>query len=107
MKKLNLESAIKRYNNIMETIGYEHCTIGTRFSESTEGWNIRDMVAECDYILSTYFECGHANEEMKRECYNTWKSETGKLQRFIKAYKPFIENLKCVSGHCSQYDNNR
>ena len=107
MKTLNIEQATKRYNDIMMCLAYEHNTIGTDFSESTEGWNLRDMVAECDYTLSTYYESGHANAEMKEEDFKTWKSETGKLKRFIEAYKPFIEGLKCVSGHCSQYDNNR
>lgn len=105
MKTLNLEKAIKRYNNIMFCLAYEHVTIGTEFSENTEDWNIRDMVAECDYLLSTYYESGHCNAGMKQEDYKAWKSETGKLQRFIKAYEPFIENVKCVSGHCSVYDN--
>ena len=105
MKQLNMKKAIERYNGIMNSIGYEHCTIGTNFSESTEGWNLRDMVAECDYVLSTYYEYGHANEEMKQECYKTWKSETGKLQRFIKAYEPYIKDMECISGHCSKFDN--
>lgn len=109
MKNVNLESAIKKYNSIMESIGYEHLTIGTIFSENTEKWNLRDMVAECDYVLSCYYEEGHCNAEMKnsedeRER-KMWKSETGKLKRFIERYKPFINDLKCVSGHCSQYDN--
>lgn len=106
MKNLNIKQATKRYNDIMMCLAYEHNTIGTDFSESTEGWNLRDMVAECDYTLSTYYESGHANTEMKEEDFKTWKSETGKLKRFIEAYKPFIEGLKCVSRHCSQYDNN-
>lgn len=111
MKTLNIEQATKRYNDIMECIGYEHNTIGTRLSENTEGWNLRDMVAECDYTLSTYYEEGHCNADMRYESdersRKAWKSETGKLKRFIETYKPFIEGLKCVSGHCSQYDNNR
>jgi len=100
MKKVNMEKAIERYNSLMEMSGCEHATIGTRFSEGTEDWNLRDMVAECDYALSTYHEYHPVNtDEMK-----WWRSETGKLQRFIKAYEPFIGGLKCVSGHCSKYD---
>ena len=111
MKKLNMESSIKRYNDIMCCLGYEHNTIETIYSENTEGWNIREMVAECDYTLSCYFEEGHCNGDMR---YSTdpeerkmWRSETGKLKRFIDAYKPFIDGVICVSGHCSQYDNNK
>jgi len=107
MKKVNMGKAIERYNSLMEMICWEHNTIGTRFSEDTENWNLRDMVAECDYALSTYYEVGHVNEEMRtgdaddRKC---WRSETGKLRRFIKAYEPFIGGLECASGHYSQYD---
>lgn len=34
-----------------------------------------------------------------------WKSKTGKLERFIEVYKPFIDELKCVLGHWNQFDN--
>ena len=43
-----IETAIKKYNDLMFALCYEHNTIGTSYSESTSGWNIRDMVAECE-----------------------------------------------------------
>ncbi len=111
MKKLNMESAIKRYNKLMSSLCREYLTIGTNLSENTDGWNIRDMIAECDYTLSGYYEAGHINAEMRYsddpEERKMWKSETAKLIRFIEAYKPFIEGVQCVSGHCSKYDNSR
>lgn len=109
MNKLNMETAIKRYNKLLNELNYEHHTIGTRFSEGTEGWNLRDMVAECDYILSCYYEAGHCNNDMRysedMEERKMWMSETGKLKRFIEKYKPYINDLKCIAGHCSKYDN--
>ena len=105
MKKLNMERAIERYNDIMEYICCEHCQIGTSFSESTENWNLRDMVAEADYWLGCYYEGGHARCDMKYDDYSLWVSEKGKLERFIKAYEPFIDNMICTCGHCSKYDN--
>lgn len=107
MTKKEFEKAVERYNTIMFTIGYEHNTIGTSFSESTDGWNLRDMVAEADYTLSTYFEDGHCNAEMRygdKDEKAMWKSETGKLKRFVKRYEPYIKDMKCTSGHCSMYD---
>lgn len=107
MKKKEFEKAVERYNTIMFTIGYEHNTIGTSFSESTDGWNLRDMVAEVDYTLSTYFEDGHCNAEMRygdKDEKAMWRSETGKLKRFVKRYEPYIKDMKCTSGHCSMYD---
>lgn len=106
--KFDLDKAIKKYNEIMYTIAYEHCQINTRYSENTEGWNIRDMVAECDYALSTYYEQGHSNHEMIRgdeDEKKMWRQETGYLKRFIIKYEPFIEGVKCVARHCSKYDN--
>ena len=108
MKKLNMEAALKRYNDIMYDLAYEHSTIGTKFSENTENWNLRDMVAEADYLLSCYYEEGHCrcdDRHMSQECYKLWVSETGRLKRFINAYEPFVENMVCAQGHCSRFDN--
>jgi hypothetical protein len=104
-----IASAIKKYNDIMEMIGYEHNTIGTSLSEDTENWNLRDMVAECDYTLSTYYEWGHCNAEMKDSDdeyeRKMWRSETAKLKRFIEHWKPYISDMKCSVNHCSNFDN--
>jgi hypothetical protein len=106
--ELNMKQAVKSYNDIMASIGYEHNMIGTEFSEDTEDWNLRDMVAECDYTLSCYYEDGHANGDMRysEDEYerDLWKSETGALKKFIKKYEPFIKDMECATGHCSQYD---
>ena len=109
MKNLNMVTALKKYNDIMYSLCYEHNTIGQPLSENTSEWNLRDMVAECDYVLSTYYEAGHSNEEMRHnhdedEC-KTWHSDVGRLRRFIKRYEPFIEDMVCAEGHCSRYDN--
>ena len=109
MKNLNMKSAIKRYNGIMQGMGYDHLTIGTSLSEGTDNWNIRDMVCECDYQLSMYYDEGNINGELRysddESDRKAWASETGKLKRFIAAYVPFIENVKCTDGHGSKYDN--
>ena len=109
MRKLNMETALKRYNSIMNCLGYEHNTIGTSFSEDTEGWNLRDMVAECDYVLSTFYESGHCNHDMKyddgEEGRKEWTRWTGILKRFINTYSKYIDDMICESGHCSVYDN--
>ena len=110
-KQYTFEKAVKRYNDIMEDIGREECTIGTSFSQGTENWNIRDIVAEADYHLSCYFEYGHCREEMRHsdceEERQMWRSEVGRLTRFINYYKPYIEGVIATQGHCSQYDNHR
>lgn len=104
MKKVNMKYAIEKYNHIMAVTGYDHNQIGTWFSESTDGWNLRDMVAECDYLLSTYYEYGYANCDMMEDDRKVWLSETGMLRRFIKRYEPFVKNMNCVIAHCSKYD---
>ena len=107
MKKLNMESAIKRYNDIMYSCGYEHSTIETRYSEDTKNWNLRDMVAEADYLLSCYYEEGNCrcdDRHLSKEGYKIWVSETGMLKRFINAYEPFIKDMVCEEGHCSKFD---
>lgn len=111
MKHLNMERAIERYNGIMFDLCADHLTIGVpAYSEGTDGWNLRDMVAECDYLLSTYYDPNHNNGILRydddEECRKAWRSETGKLERFIKAYEPFVTDMVCTEGHCSdRYDN--
>ena len=86
-KKYTFEKAVKRYNDLMFDLGLEFLSIGTRFSEDTDNWNIRDLVAEADYQLSCYFESGNACAEMRysEDAYErqSWRSSVGKLTRFI------------------------
>lgn len=93
----------------MNEICCEHLTIGTSYSENTDGWNIRDMVAEADYQLHMYYEDGTNQSMMKTSDdewdRKSWYSETGKLKRFIDAYKPFIGGIKCKEMHCSDFDS--
>lgn len=105
MKKLNIERATERYNNIVCCF-YEEHIIGE--SETTKHWNLRDMIAECDYILSTFYdeyssrgECRHSDDAEERKYWSFW---VGKLQRFISAYEPFIDSMVCTAKHCSKYD---
>ena len=109
MKNLNMETALKKYNYLMYYLAREHNTIGEALSENTSDWNLRDMIAECDYVLSTYYEVGHLNEELRHsddpDERAMWRSEVGRLKRFIKRYEPFIGDLVCAQGHCSKYDN--
>lgn len=110
MKKLNMARATDRYNGIMFDVGADHLTVGIPgYSEDTDGWNLRDMIAEADYVLSTYYENGHVNNDLRfseeEEERKAWRSDTGKLKRFIQAYEPFAVDLVCKDSHCSKYDN--
>ena len=114
MKKLNMETARNRYNNIMYDLCLDHLVVGepnSKMEEGSEakGWNLRDMVSECQYQLGLYYEDGTLSAEMRYSDYESerkaWRSEVGKLQRFINAYAPFIQDMKCVTGHCSKFDN--
>ena len=133
MKELNIKEATKRYNDLMWDLCYEHNTIGTRLSEDTENWGLRDMVSECQYVLDCCYEEGHANEEgrcpdywevtpedilskarfdrvqrhnaYEKEAHKAWLSRTRRLRNFIRKYSPYIKDMKCAMGHCSCYDN--
>ena len=132
MKTVNLEKAIIEFNSIMFDYCWEHCTIGTSFSENTEGWNLRDMVSEAQYHYDTCYESGNCNEEgrypdyweldsscilsqekyrrvirhneSEKEMHEDWLRKTRRLRNFIRKYKNHIGELKCVNGHCSCWD---
>lgn len=115
MNELNIKTAIKRYNDIMISIAREHNTIGTRLSEDTENWNLRDMVSEMQYTLDlwndeTSLAWQDAHDEFqpvyngRKEWLYNWQKEKSKMKRFIDAYKPFILGIECAIGHSSIYD---
>lgn len=110
-KKYTFEKAVAKYNEIMNDLCREYLTIGerlTEFPEEKAQWTIRDLVSECQYTLECYFEDGNANEELRHgDEYERkmWRSETGKLSRFINHYAPYCEGVKCFQRHCSKYDN--
>lgn len=96
--KLNFERATKRYNDLMWMVGHEHMAVNEPLSELkdqwTTEWSLVNMVEEVEYVLSCYYEEGHMFCDQQYEDEDglkLWRSETGKLKRFINAYKPFIE----------------
>lgn len=92
MKQLDMAKVVKRYNQIMVDCGWEHRTIGTRFSQDTQGWGLPQMVAEAKYLLGCYYEPGHSRyEDRNLDAYmhKAYLSETGKLKRFIATYKKY------------------
>lgn len=42
-----------------------------------------DLLKEAKYLLSTYFEWGHMNCDLKEESPKVWRSQVAKLKRFI------------------------
>lgn len=111
MKTLDMAKVTARYNRIMLTCCLEHVTIGTSFSEDTEGWNLRDMVAEADYWLDMYQDPNTASGEMRYDedpdVRKIWRRDVGLLTRFIKAYEETIADMECTSRHTSKFDNRK
>lgn len=104
-KRLNMEYATKRYNDLMSLGGREHKQIG---ESGTENWNLRDMISEVQSLLDTYSEDGHVNGSLRygtKEEKKMWRSETDKLQRFIDSYKEFVGELQTAQNHLSKWDN--
>ena len=124
-----MKTAIKKYNDLMYMLCCEHNTIGTKLSERTEEWNLRDMVSECQYQLDCYYEEGHDAYEqlhaldgctmtiedlmddryMKRHLWmmqgvEEAKKEMKALRQFINTYKKDISGMECHQGHCSMWD---
>lgn len=112
--------AKKRYNALMNDLGLEFLTLGTRFSEDTDDWNLRDMVSEAQYQLDVCYEDGNANSdgryiyeymdmysvslEEAQEVHKAWLSKTMRLRNFIKKYKAEALTMACTMGHCSKFD---
>lgn len=97
MTETEWNAIVKSWNNLTCDIGLEHRQIGTLLSEDTDNWNLCDIIDEADRILDTYFECGHANEMMRHgDAYDrkAWRSEVGKLKRFIHRCLPMCPEMR-------------
>lgn len=105
--KINNEKIVKRWNNVMNSIGCEHITINTILSEletHKDYYNLNDgislewMIDEAKYWLSCYYESGNVRCDDRfgdKEYYKIWLSETGKLKRLI-AMMEKTENMIIV-----------
>lgn len=92
---INNQKLVNRWNSVMNDIGCEHLTIGTRLSELEvhkkyydieDGISIGWMFSEAIYWLSCYYESGNVRCDDRfysKDCYNVWLSETGRLKRLI------------------------
>lgn len=86
-KMTEFDRAKRRYNSLMTELCYEHRTIGTDLSEETENFTIKDMANECKYVHDTFYEEGHANNNLKRTDRALWQSQKDRLWRFWNKYK--------------------
>ena len=107
------EKAVKEYNDIMNWMCLEHLTIGTSYSEDTEGWNLRDLVSEAQYHLDILrdpdcieYQDAHMGWEYygDREAFRIWSQQCKALEEFIKSYRKEALKMECTEGHCSEYD---
>lgn len=113
------KQAVKTYNAIMFSVCLEHATIGTNFSENTDGWNLRDLVSEMQYQLDMWtdpdcmsWQDAHdpiqpvdvINGRSRKRWLYEWSKSKARMERFINKYKPLIKGLTCTVGHCSIYD---
>lgn len=96
---INNKKLTDRWNSVMNDIGCEHITIGTRLSElevaknyygTEDGIQLDWMIDEAKYWLSCYYEAGNVRCDDKhydKDSYKMWLSETGKLKRLIAFMK--------------------
>ena len=107
-----MTQSVKTYNQIMNDICREYLTIGERYSEGTQNWNLRDMVSEMQYTLDRYMDkdCIYwqdAHDETQpshNPWLKEWKNVIARMRRFINKYKDEAMQMNCTEGHCSIYD---
>ena len=107
--------AKERYNKLMFSLALEYLTIGTDYTDEPERrnkWNLRDIVSEVQYQLDrykdpdcSYYQDAHDGSPDAKEYYKIWRSDIGKMERFINRYKDEALTMRCTEGHCSEFDN--
>lgn len=74
----------QKYNKLMNSLCLEHLTIGTTYSQGTEGWGKEEMIKEVKYQLSLYYQWGTSAGDMREDDPTTWRKEVGRLKRFLQ-----------------------
>ena len=74
----------QKYNKLMNSLCLEHLTIGTTYSQGTEGWGKEEMIKEVKYQLSLYYQWGTSAGDMREDDSATWRKEVNKLKRFLQ-----------------------
>lgn len=74
----------QKYNKLMNSLCLEHLTIGTMYSQGTEGWGKEEMIKEVKYQLSLYYQWGTSVGDMREDDPATWRKEVGRLKRFLQ-----------------------
>ena len=74
----------QKYNNLMNSLCLEHLTIGTMYSQGTEGWGKEEMIKEVKHQLSLYYQWGTSAGDMREDDPATWRKEVNKLKRFLQ-----------------------
>ena len=104
--KIYNQKIVTRWNDVMDDIGCEHVTIGTKLSELERhttyygvenGISVGWMLEEAKYWLSCYYEEGNVRCDDRfydKESYKIWVSETGKLKRLIARLEEMEKSWK-------------
>ena len=74
----------QKYNKLMNSLSLEHLTIGTVYSQGTEGWGKEEMIKEVKYQLSLYYQWGTSAGDMREDDPVAWRKEVGRLKRFLQ-----------------------
>lgn len=102
-RAISFNSIITSYNQLMTDLGYEDRLITP--GSKRESWNLRDLVSEVEYIRSLYYTKGHERNKLKVEDPSLFNKHTSRLRYFLRANKPYIDNLVVTEQHNSKYDN--
>ena len=81
------------YNRLMLIDGYDEHWINFNENESTDALStyLSSAVKFANERLETYFESGHANNDMQDEVPDVWKAHVTLLRGFISAAKSILQ----------------
>ena len=125
ISKRRMETAIKKYNDLMYKYGLDHLAI----HKENEHWNLRDMVSEVCYQYESATTNGFSQkDEYDDACedYKEFKDDDSKFgrmrfkqatyiinhyremlndyRRFMVRYRKEASQMKCTEKHSSMWD---
>ena len=99
---LRTDHAIKSYNYYVNKLNEQSKMIIP--GEQNDNWTLRDMVAEIDYLRSTFYDVNHERNKLRAINPRKFIDTVETLRVFIRQYRPYITDIKATVKHGSKYD---
>lgn len=76
-------------------------------ADTRDGWNLKDMIYEAEYLLGCYYEPGNIRYDetlTDKDAFKAWKKEIKMLRKWLEDFRPYSIGIEPTVHHLNWYD---